>query len=98
MITWEMPRLSTEWVGPITVSQDEVEITNWTYGVFPRSYQPTSTDEITALPMNLGGELGVLIGPEGDHDLPVGHYRIWVRYDGDPQNVVINNAVTVLIV
>jgi hypothetical protein len=90
--TWTVPRLSTEWVGPITVSDGTTDITDWTAGVFPRGYQPAGLDEIATPPTDIDGLLGVLIGPLGDYALDPGTYRIWVCFARPPEMLVLNDV------
>lgn len=90
--TWTVPRLSTEWVGPITVSAGSTVITGWTVGVFPRGYQPLSADEINAVPTDIDGLLGVLVGPNTPWALTPGSYRIWVTFANAPEQPVLDDV------
>ncbi|HEX5525153.1 MAG TPA: hypothetical protein VFX53_17040 [Pedococcus sp.] len=90
--SWRVPRLSTEWVGPIAVTRNGAVVTDWTVAIFPRIYQPTLVSEIDEEPSTLDGGLGVLIGPGTDHVLTPGLYKIWVRYVDTPEAPVLDNV------
>jgi hypothetical protein len=90
--TWTVPRQSTEWVGPITVTSGTTEITDWTVAVFPRSYQPSDATEISGPPTDIDGQLGVLVGPDSAWPLTPGTYRIWIYFDHPPEKPVLNDV------
>lgn len=89
--TWTVPRLSTEWVGPITVTSGDVVITDWTIAVFPRHYQPTIA-EISGPPTAIDSQQGVLVGPGSSWPLTPGTYRIWITFDHPPEAPVLNDV------
>jgi hypothetical protein len=89
MTVWRLPRLSTEWVGPITVTRDGVVVTGWTLAVLPWSVEPSATADIAEAPTSLNGGLGVLVGPGTTHVLESGEYWIWVRYVDNPEAPVL---------
>lgn len=91
-MAWTVPRLSTEWVGPITVTRNGVPVTGWKLAIFPRTYQPAATSEINETPSTLDGGLGVLIGPGSGHVLSPGLYRLWVRYVSNPESPVLSDV------
>jgi hypothetical protein len=95
---WKLPRLSTEWVGPITVTDDGVPVTGWKVAIFTNGYQPELASEISESPTTVDGGLGVLIGPGTSHVLAPGFYRVWIRYVASPEAPVINNVATIQIV
>lgn len=88
--TWTVPRQSTEWVGPITIKNGDVEVTDWTVAVFPRHYQPVDASEISEPPTSVDGLLGVLVGPASSWPLTPGTYRLWVTFSHPPEAPVIN--------
>lgn len=91
-MAWTVPRVSTEWVGPISVTRNGVAVTGWKLAVFPRAYQPAAASEINETPSTLDGGLGVLIGPGSAHVLSPGLYRIWVRYVDTPESPVLSDV------
>lgn len=95
MTTWILPRLSTEWVGPIVVSVDDVPVTGWTYTLVPVGDRPATVDDIADVPTLLDGGLGILVGPGTGHELTQGTYRIWVRYVDAPEAPVLNDVGTI---
>lgn len=97
MTTWTLPRLSIEWVGPITVTRDGDPVTDWVVAVFPRQYQPATVDEIDEQPTALDGGLGVLVGPGTANPLTPGLYRLWIRYVSNPEAPVLNSVGTIQI-
>lgn len=97
MTTWTLPRLSVEWVGPITVQRNGVTVTGWTYTILPATDQPTTTTAIGSTPTTISGQLGILIGPGTTHPLTVGTYRIWIRYVDNPEAPVLNNVGSITI-
>jgi len=96
--SWRVPRLSTEWVGPITVTRNGTPVTGWKLALFPRTYQPAATSEINETPSTLDGGLGVLVGPGTSHVLTPGLYRLWVRFVDTPEAPVLNDVGTIQIV
>lgn len=98
MTAWTLPRLSTEWVGPIVVQRDGETVTTWKLAIFPRAYQPTLVTEINESPSTLDGGLGVLVGPGTSHVLAPGMYRLWVRFVDSPEAPVINDVATLFVV
>lgn len=91
-VSWTLPRLSTEWVGPIVVSRDGAPVTGWTYALLPFGERPATTGAIDGSPDPLDGGLGILVGPGTDHVLAAGVYRIWVRYVDDPEAPVLDDV------
>jgi hypothetical protein len=94
---WKLPRLSTEWVGPITVTRDGNPVTGWKIAIFPHAYQPAAVTEIAETPSTLSGGLGILVGPGTSHALAPGLYRLWIRYVSAPEAPVLNTVGTVQI-
>lgn len=90
--TWTLPRLSTEWVGPITVSRDGTPVTGWTYALALFGERPATADAISGTPHELDGGLGILVGPGTSHVLAPGVYRIWVRYVDAPEAPVLDDV------
>lgn len=97
MTTWILSRLSTEWVGPITVTADGTPVTGWTYALVPANSRPASVDDIALVPQPLDGGLGILVGPGTGHVLEQGVYRIWVRYVDAPEAPVLNDVGSIYI-
>lgn len=97
MTTWRLSSLSREWVGPITVSADDVPVTAWTYVVLPWGEKPATPEEIASTPTALDGGLGVLVGPDSDNVLTMGEYQIWIRYVDDPEAPVLHDDMTIII-
>jgi hypothetical protein len=95
---WRLPRLSKEWLGPITVTRDGDPVTGWTLAILPRGQQPTGVAAINQEPTTIDGELGVLVGPGTDHVLTPGLYRLWIRYADATEAPVINDVATIHIV
>lgn len=98
MSHWTLPRLSTEWVGPIVVTRSGAPVAGWKLAIFPRTYQPAAVTEIAESPSTLDGGLGVLVGPGSSHVLAPGLYRLWVRFVDNPEAPVINDFGTIQIV
>lgn len=97
MTTWRLSSLSREWVGPITVSADDVPVTAWTYAVLPWDESPATPEAISGTPTALDGGLGVLVGPGSGNVLAVGAYQIWIRYVDDPEAPVLHDSMTIII-
>jgi hypothetical protein len=95
--TWSLSSLSREWVGPITVTADDTPVTGWTYLVLPWGEKPTAPEDIDRVPDALDGGLGVLVGPGSTNILPVGVYRIWLRYVDAPEAPVLYEDMTIVI-
>lgn len=98
MTFWSLPRLSTEWIGPIVVTRNGTPVIGWKLGLFPRTYQPASVTEISETPSNLDGGYGVLVGPGTSHVLTPGLYRIWIRYVDVTEAPVLSDVGTIQIV
>lgn len=92
MTTWTLPRLSIEWVGPISVAADGEPVTGWTYALTLYGDRPASVTAISGTPVELDDGLGILVGPGTDHELEPGVYRIWVRYVDDPEAPVLDDV------
>lgn len=98
MTAWTLPRLSREWVGPITLINKltNLPISTFEVAVVARGMQPVATD--WTAPDLLTGQNGVLIGPGTLRVLPPGAYRLWVRTTAAPEMPVLSNVADVLIV
>lgn len=92
MTTWTFPRLSTEWVGPISVAADDVPVTGWAYALTLYGERPESVDDIDGTPDALDGGLGILVGPGTSNVLAPGVYKIWVRYVDAPEAPVLDDV------
>jgi len=90
--TWRIPRLSREWVGPITVTADTTPVTSWTYAITPYNERPATPEDIDGVPTLLDDTLGVLVGPDTDNVLTAGRYLIWVRYTSGAEAPVLDDV------
>jgi hypothetical protein len=90
--TWTLSRHSKEWVGPITVTADDVAVTGWTYLVVPFGEQPATPEAINKTPTVLDDVRGVLVGPATDNVLAAGRYLIWVRYVSGQEAPVLDDV------
>lgn len=97
MTVWTVPRWSTEWVGPITVSRNGAPVTGWKITVLPAGQQPSDETAIAETPTSLSGGLGVMVGPGTTHELGPGIYRLWVRYVDSPEAPVLSDAGTLVV-
>jgi hypothetical protein len=89
MTTWNINRLSREWVGPIAVAADDTPVTGWTYALLPLGETPATVADIDGTPTELDDGLGVLVGPDTSHVLAPGVHVLWIRYVDDPEAVVL---------
>lgn len=97
MTLWTLDRLSTEGVGPVTVSRNGVPVTAWTYAIVPHGERPASVGDIASTPVTISGSLYVLVGPGTDHALTPGTYQIWARYVDSPEAPVLDDVGTLTI-
>lgn len=89
--TWELPRESTEWVGPIVVVLTKVDgtaiaQTDVELAVLPLRQRPTGGDWVAPDPEPGGTALGVLQAPVA---LPT-MLGIWARAVNSPETPVID--------
>lgn len=92
MITWTIPRLSTEWIGPIEIHNGGIVVEDWTAAVFRSTYQPTTPTEINDPPTILDGQRGVLIGPGTPWNLTPGLHRLWITFQHPPETPVLDDV------
>ena len=78
-ITWEIPRETTEWIGPVTVSPSGLSVQ---LAILPVGQRPTETDWDD--PVVLDGAPGLLLTTP-----TVGTYAYWAKVADTPETVVI---------
>lgn len=86
--TWKLPRETVEWVGPITVTVDDVPVTEFEVSL----YRPPGRPVVWQTPTAGDGGMGVLVGPGTDNVLPVGQTRGAVRYVDSPETPVLTDV------
>lgn len=82
--TWDIPQLSREWIGPITVTANGVAVTSYKLALMPDGSEPATGD--WADPTLSGTELGIIA------DVAPGSYRIWAKYDTALESVVLDDV------
>lgn len=88
---WQIPRESREFVGPLAVTVDGTPTTAYEVAVLADGTRPNASS--WRAPDNVGGSLGVLVGPGGTYELAPGNYRIWARVtDANPESPVLDSA------
>lgn len=86
---WRLDRLSVEHI-PVNVADGGTPVTGWTYAVLRRPERPANTAAISRVPTDLGGQLGILVGPGTDNELATpGTWQVFVRYADSPEAPVI---------
>lgn len=94
MTVWILDRSSTDWAGPITPPPGG---TVETVALLPAGQHPVVPDDFAA-PTQLGGQLGVLVGPDGTTGpLTPRDYVLWVRWAGDPVEPVTPVGVVTIV-
>ena len=86
-VTWEIPSISREWVGPITVTVDGAPVTTFQVAVKPKRVKPVEAD--WTAPLELEAELGVLVGDGTAVPLTERAYELWARFTADPERPAI---------
>jgi hypothetical protein len=88
---WTLSRLSTEWVGGITMLSDGIVVPSWTYALVRAYEEPANEAAINNIPTPDGGKLGILVGPGTSHVLVRGIWIIWARYVDALEAPVLND-------
>lgn len=82
---WSLVAETCEWVGPISVTADDVPVTEFEIAVTGPGARPTAW----AAPTVLSGASGVLVGTGTPHPLVPGtRYTVWVRFVDVPETPV----------
>lgn len=89
MSLWRLPRESTEWVGPLTVTVDGEPVTTFEVAYLPYLARPVEDDWTT--PTVLDGAAGVLVTPVTE----ASRHAVWVRVTDHPEIPVLDNVATV---
>lgn len=85
MSTWEIPRETTEWIGPVSVSPTNSGLQ---LAIVPVDTRPIEADWQDPVPLD--GGLGLLLTtPE------VGVYAYWAKFTDSPETVVIAAFATI---
>lgn len=94
---WVLPRGTLEWVGPITVDENDEPTTGFELAVLPRGIKPEADDDVWEAPLALGPELGVLVGRGSNHVLAPGVHRVWVKVTDASPEIPVREVGTVVI-
>lgn len=79
---WTLAAETKEWVGPIDVLVDDVEVTGFQVALTGPGARPT----VWVSPTEIGGDFGLLVGAGTDYPLvPFKSYTLWVRYTDTPE-------------
>lgn len=91
MNEWILPVETREWVGPVTVTVDGTNVTNFEITVTKDAARPLNWKT----PLVIGSGRGVMVGDGTDFPLEFGHkYTVWTRYTSTPE-VPVNRAGTI---
>ena len=85
-VAWTLPRETKEWVGPITTKANGVAVTNFKVALMIETARPVVSDWLDPVPD--GTDLGVIAGP----NLPIGRYKVWVKYSTALEDVVLDDV------
>lgn len=96
--TWQVPQLSREWIGPLSVTADGIPVTDWVYKIMPFDQRPVTAESIDGEPTILDDMLGIMIGPGTGNELSPGRFLIWIRYLSGAEAPVLNNVGVLVIV
>jgi hypothetical protein len=82
LVTWSIPAESKEFIGPLTVTVDDVPVTSFEVAFTDGTARPTSWASADVV----SSERGILIGPGTTHATVVAHkYTVWVRFTDNPE-------------
>lgn len=85
MTDWNIPRETTEWIGPVTVAPADAAVE---LAILPAGTRPAAED--WQAPLLIEGKPGLLLTtPER------GTYHYWARLTGSPESVVIQAFATI---
>lgn len=92
-VNWTIPRESLEFVGPLHVYVDGVEITSFEVAIIATTARPNPVSswhapEIGRTPTSRG----VYVGPSTAHLLTPGDYQVWVRITDAPEIPVLSHV------
>jgi hypothetical protein len=83
--TWNLPSVTRELVGPITVAVGGQPVVDFDVAFTPAYESPAAWEAPTVVE----GQAYVLVGAGTTHPLTRGEYRVWVRYEADPEAPVV---------
>lgn len=90
LTTWDLVAETKEWVGPITVTVNDVVVTDFLVCVMDGQARPTGWAAADYDPDHPGETAGVLVGTGTPWTLIAGHvYTIFVKYVDNPEAPVL---------
>jgi hypothetical protein len=86
---WDIPQLSKEWIGPVTITANALPVTNYKLALMPDGVEPATGDWKD--PDMSEAERGIVA------DVATGSYKVWAKYDTALESVVLDDVGIVIV-